>query len=180
MLNFILHRHHWNRLRWPLIAGAVVASAIGSAWATGWRVNLTPSEPVGVYRMMPVAAGTVIRRGDLISFCPPVKLEPFMVSGSCPNSGAPFLKEVVGVPGDVVDVTAAGVTINGRMLPMSRPIAHPKDWPGLMLPVDSGVTKLGSGQYWTYGSGLPKDSFDSRNWGVVERAEVLAVQRSPR
>ncbi|SCC93984.1 Peptidase S26, conserved region [Thiomonas sp. X19] len=175
-MNLNIRRPHWNRLRWPLIAGAVVASAIGSAWATGWRVNLTPSEPVGVYRMKPVAADTVIQRGDLIAFCPPVKLEPFMVPGSCPNGGAPFLKEVVGVPGDVVDVTAAGVTINGRMLPMSRPIAHPKDWPGLTLPVDFGETKLGPGQYWTYGSGRPKDSFDSRNWGVVGRDEVHAMQ----
>ncbi|MHB1668654.1 S26 family signal peptidase [Thiomonas sp.] len=175
-----IHKPHWNRLHWPFITGLVVATAIGSAWATGWRVNMTPSEPMGIYRMMPLAADTLIRRGDLISFCPRVKLEPFMVHGSCPNGGAPFLKEVIGVPGDMVDVTAAGVTINGRMLPMSRPIAHPKDWPGLTLPVDFGETKLLPEQYWAYGSGLPKYSFDSRNWGVVGRADVLAVQRSSR
>ncbi|SCC93536.1 putative Type IV secretory pathway, protease TraF [Thiomonas sp. X19] len=177
MLTIFSRRLHWNRLTWPLIAGTVVASVIGSAFAAGWRINVTPSEPVGVYRMTPVTSDTAIHRGDLISFCPPVNLEPFMVPGSCPNGGAPFLKEVVGLPGDVVDVMAAGVTINGRMLPLSEPIAHPRLWPGLTLPMDFGMTKLGPGQYWTYGSGLPKYSFDSRNWGVVERAEVLAVER---
>ena len=171
-----IYRPCWRRLRWPFITGLVVASAIGSAWATGWRFNSTPSEPVGLYHLTPVRVQTMIHRGDLISFCPPVALYPFMVHGACPNGGAPFLKTVVGVPGDVVDVTAAGVTINGRMLPMSRPITHPKDWPGLTLPVDSGVTNLGPGQYWTYGSGRPKDSFDSRNWGVAVRSEILARQ----
>lgn len=164
----------WHRLRWPAIAGLVIASAIGSAWATGWRFNTTPSEPLGLYRLTPVTAQTVIHRGDLISFCPPVTLYPFMVHGACPNGGAPFLKTVVGVPGDVVDVSSAGVSVNGHLLPQSRVIVRPKAWPGLTLPADFGVHRLADGEYWTFGSGDPKVSFDSRNWGVVQRDRVIA------
>ena len=164
----------WNRMRWPIIAGLIVTSAIGSAWATGWRFNTTPSEPVGLYRLTPVTAQTVIHRGDLISFCPPVALYPFMVHGACPNGGAPFLKTVVGVPGDVVDVSAAGVSVNGHLLPQSKVIVHPKAWPGLVLPADFGVHRLAAGKYWTYGAGDPRVSFDSRNWGVVRRDRIIA------
>lgn len=164
----------WGRLRWPALAAAVAASAIGSAWATGWRYNSTPSEPMGLYRLTPVKAQTVIHRGDLISFCPPVPLYPFMVHGACPNGGAPFLKTVVGVPGDVVVVSAAGVSVNGRLLPQSKVIVRPKAWPGLTLPADFGVHRLAAGAYWTFGSGDPKVSFDSRNWGGVRRGRIIA------
>ena len=168
-------RHgNWHRLRWPAVAGMIAASAIGTAWATGWRFNTTPSEPLGLYRLTPVTAQTVIHRGDLISFCPPVTLYPFMVHGGCPNVGAPFLKTVVGVPGDVVDVSAAGVSVNGRLLPHSKVIVRPKAWPGLTLPADFGTHRLADGEYWTFGSGDPKVSFDSRNWGVVQRDRVIA------
>jgi conjugative transfer signal peptidase TraF len=170
-----IRRSNWHRLRWPAVVGMAVASAIGSAWASGWRFNTTPSEPIGIYRLTPVTAQTVIHHGDLIAFCPPVALYPFMVHGNCPNGGAPFLKTVVGVPGDVVDVSAAGVSVNGRLLPQSRVIVRPKAWPGLTLPADFGVRRLAPGQYWAFGSGDPKVSFDSRNWGVVQRDRVIAV-----
>ena len=166
---------HWNRLRWPIIAGLIVTSAIGSAWAAGWRFNTTPSEPLGLYRLAPVTEQTVIHPGDLISFCPPVALYPFMVRGACPNGGAPFLKTVVGVPGDVVDVSASGVSVNGHLLPQSKVIVRPKAWPGLALPADFGSHRLTSGQYWTYGAGDPRVSFDSRNWGVVRRDRIIAM-----
>jgi conjugative transfer signal peptidase TraF len=168
-------RHgNWHRLRWPAVLGMIVASAIGSAWATGWRFNTTPSEPLGLYRLTPVTAQTVIHRGDLISFCPPVALYPFMVHGACPNGGAPFLKTVVGVPGDVVDVSASGVSVNGRHLPESKVIVRPKAWPGLTLPADLGTHRLTEGEYWVYGAGDPRVSFDSRNWGVVRQDRIIA------
>ena len=169
-------RHgNWYRLRWPALAGMVIAAAIGSAWATGWRFNTTPSEPLGIYRLTPVTRQTVIRRGDLISFCPPVALYPFMVHGACPIGGAPFLKTVVGVPGDVVDVSAAGVSVNGHLLPESKVIVHPQAWPGLTLPAAFGVHRLAAGQNWTVGAGDTKLSFDSRNWGLVKLDRVIAV-----
>ncbi len=169
-----IRRRNLNRLRWPIIVGLAAASAIGSAWAAGWRFNTTPSEPLGLYRLTPMTAQTVIHRGDLISFCPPVALYPFMVHGACPNGGAPFLKTVVGVPGDVVDVSASGVSVNGCLLPQSQVIVRPKAWPGLTLPSAFGVHRLAAGEYWTFGAGDPKVSFDSRNWGVVRRDRIIA------
>ena len=169
-----IRRPRLARLRWPIIAGLIVASAIGSAWATGWRFNTTPSEPLGLYRLAPMTAQTVIHRGDLISFCPPVALYPFMVHGACPNGGAQFLKNVVGVPGDAVDVSASGVSVNGHLLPQSKVIVRPKAWPGLTLPAAYGIHKLAAGEYWAFGSGDPRVSFDSRNWGVVRRDRIIA------
>ncbi|MDE2252686.1 MAG: S26 family signal peptidase [Betaproteobacteria bacterium] len=170
-----MRRPAWSRLRWPIVAGLVAASAIGTAWATGWRFNTTPSEPLGLYRLTPLTAQAVIHRGDLISFCPPVALYPFMVHGTCSNGGAPFLKTVVGVPGDVVDVSAAGVSVDGSLLQQSKVIVHPKAWPGLTLPSAFGVHRLAAGEYWTFGAGDPKMSFDSRNWGVVRWGRIIAM-----
>lgn len=85
------------------------------------------------------------------------------------------MKTVVGVPGDVVDVSAAGVSVDGSLLQQSKVIVHPKAWPGLTLPSAFGVHRLAAGEYWTFGAGDPKMSFDSRNWGVVRWGRIIAM-----
>jgi type IV secretory pathway protease TraF len=44
------------------------------------------------------------------------------------------------------------------------------------LPAAYGVHRLAAGEYWAFGSGDPKVSFDSRNWGVVRRNLILGAE----
>jgi conjugative transfer signal peptidase TraF len=169
-----------------LLAIGAVAGLLAAAdglWWSGWRVNLTESEPLGFYRLAAIGASTVIRHGTLIEFCPPPSVTParfpFYMKGNCPGGGMPMFKEVVGVPGDRIDVSLGGVSVNGRPLSHSAQLSRSVTWPRLQLPHQTRMFVLGAEQYWVYGRGakpaLAAQSFDSRYWGAVTRAEIRRV-----
>ncbi len=161
----------WRAVRTPAALLTAMAVLAGSGWVAGVRVNLTPSEPVGLWRVRRGAP----RRGDYIGFCAPVRKYPFLEAGSCPNGVMPFLKEIVGVPGDSIVETDQGVVIDGRRLPRSRPLPRARD--GVALPRWRGRLTLPPGEYWTYGGGDPELSFDSRYFGPLPRARIRFVVR---
>ena len=163
----------WDRLLVPSIVIVGMAASVAALGSVGVRINWTRSEPLGVYRICPILEP--LRVGQMIEFCPPVRRYPFMLRGECPGGTDPFFKEIVGVPGDWITVTASGVTVNGVMLPDSRPRRHARSDPSIVLPVLRGAFRLGPGQYWTYGSALPAESFDSRYWGPVGIGAVRGV-----
>lgn len=169
----ITQRADWSKASIPLLLLSVMGIAVTAMYAANLRINWTPSEPRGIYQVKPVSAG--VNRGDLIEFCYSGVKGPYMTRGVCPNDTAPFLKEVVGVPGDVVVVGEAGVMVNGHMLPDSRPLRYSVSDPNYALPVLRGRFILGPGQYWAYGSGMPARSFDSRYFGAVDLASVRSV-----
>ena len=94
------------------------------AGGLGFRLNETPSVPVGLWRVSAVA---VLERGRVVSFCPPptdVFLEArrrgYLKRGNCPGALEPMLKVLAGLPGDEVLQTADALFINGRALPHSK------------------------------------------------------------
>ena len=174
----------WGRRM--LLAIGTLAGLLAAAdglWWSGWRVNLTESEPLGFYRLAAIGPSTVIRRGALIEFCPPPSVTParfpFYMKGNCPGGGMPMFKQVAGVPGDRIDASLNGVSVNGRLLPYSAQLARSATWPRLQLPHQARVFVLRAGHYWVYGSGakpmLAAESFDSRYWGGVTRTQVRRV-----
>jgi conjugative transfer signal peptidase TraF len=169
-------RPRWRRLRIPVTLAGVFAGAVLGLHGAGLMYNATPSEPLGFYwlRVIPVAG---VKAGDRVSFCPPVCQAdfPFLEHGACPGGTPPFFKTVVGVPGDDVMVTPVSVTINGRVLPDSASILHSRRYPAVNMPHAYGMWRLGSGQYWLYGAGLPQYSFDSRYWGVLRGEAIVGV-----
>jgi conjugative transfer signal peptidase TraF len=83
----------------------------------------------------------------------------------------PLLKEIVGVPGDEVSVTPAGVRIyGGPLLPHSAPFSQ--DSSGQPLPHQQGTWRLTG--YWLYGADSPH-SFDSRYFGEVPAAALGGI-----
>jgi conjugative transfer signal peptidase TraF len=147
---------------------------------SGWRINLTESEPLGLYRMEPMRPGLVILRGSRVEFCPPDAVTPerfpFYMRGNCLNGGMPMFKTIAGVPGDVIEVSSNGVLINHRQLPYSNQIERSKQFPWVILPHQSGTITLGPKQYWVYGSGAQPEqaaqSFDSRYWGLIKPSQI--------
>jgi len=163
----------WDRLLVPSIIVVGMATSVAALGFVGIRINWTSSEPLGVYWIRPVLEP--LRIGQMIEFCPPVRRYSFMLRGECPGGTDPFFKEIVGVPGDLITVTESGVTVNGVMLPNSRPRRHALSDPSITLPVLRGTFRLGPSQYWTYGSGLSAASFDSRYWGPASIDSVRGV-----
>ena len=77
-----------------------------------------------------------------------------------------FVKRIVGVPGDRIDISAAGqVSVNG--VPIQEPYVNDLDNP------QGSITRIiGPDQYYVLGDNRG-GSYDSRYWGIVHRNEII-------
>jgi signal peptidase I len=93
------------------------------------------------------------RRGDIIVFRPPAS----------PNA-APYIKRVVGLPGDTVEIKDGKVYINGASL--SEP--YIKETPLYYMPSET----VPLNNYFVLGDNR-NDSNDSHVWGMVPRENII-------
>lgn len=158
---------------WRLVRGCLVAvvACVCLFQICGWlgvRLNVSPSLPVGVY----VASDD----GRLVEFCP---AEPFAsmaitrgyrAQGACPDGGTPLLKPVIATAGDMVDVLADGIVVNGVRVPNTAPLpADTKHRPLTHWPF--GRYAVSAGMVWV-ASSYNDRSFDSRYFGPVSVAAI--------
>ncbi|MBK5570754.1 conjugative transfer signal peptidase TraF [Ensifer sp. 2YAB10] len=101
----------------------VFLGTISVAWFGGYRINLTPSEPLGLWRMVKLARPVTV--GDLVFVCPPqtatmreARARGYLRSGLCPGGAAPLIKSVIAIPGQRVEVDA-NVSVDGHTIPSS-------------------------------------------------------------
>lgn len=140
------------------------------------RVNFTASMPVGIYSLTALSPNAV-KRGMLVAACAPIHAAEvgwkrgYLARGPCADGTELLLKSVVAIAEDEVNVTAAGVAVNGCLLPHSQPVLRDHSerrltrWP-------LGHYWLKRGQLWLY---APNDrSWDSRYWGPAAAADVVA------
>ncbi len=159
---------------WLLIAP--LAAGVSHARELGYRLNTTPSLPRGLWRVLPLAAAPA--RGDIVSFCPPLtplfreaKARAYLGAGACPGGFEPMLKPIAGLPGDQVELSEAGLAVNGTLLPNSKPLAaDPSGRP--LKPLAPGRFTIPHGSILLV-SGHNPQSFDSRYFGPVP---IHAVQ----
>ena len=141
---------------------------------TGFGVvfNCTHSAPFGLYREQFDSEAAIRSPAPYVFFCPDrrwpsMKDEPNYRDPmrTCPDGFSPLIKPVVAWPGDLVTVSATGVSINGRLLKNSAPIE--RDSKGQFLrsfPV--GEYRVGPKELWVVSSFSPR-SFDSRYFGPI-------------
>lgn len=168
---------HATKLKRILVFSMLVFSvAVVICYCIGVRINVTPSIPLGLY----VTVKQPITKGDYVEFCPPVE-EPFILAqkrgyiayGFCPGRFGKLMKKVVGVTGDQVVMTHAGIRINNEHVPFSKP--RLADASGRTLP------KIYPQQFKMQKSELllmsdtTDTSFDSRYFGVINKSNVLNV-----
>ncbi len=92
------------------------------------------------------------QRGDVIVFVPPTQLNK------------DFVKRIIGLPGDTVEMVNGDVFVNGERLPNSFGAQLDKtSMPMLTVPQDSFFV-LGDNR---------ANSNDSRNWGVLSKEAVI-------
>jgi conjugative transfer signal peptidase TraF len=147
-------------------------------WHLGLRINLSRSEPIGIYWMQPYQGA--IRKGDLVEFCPAIRQSdyPFTLIGPCEGGTLPFLKTVIGLPGDRVIAARDGLRINDQSIADSQPKAHSATL-RVPLPHWQGEKRLGQDEYWVYGAGDPANSFDSRYYGPITIKQIISVRKRP-
>lgn len=159
-----------------LAAGLGVMALGLASYAAGLRVNTTRSIPLGVYRV----ASDPVGKGAYVLVCPPdeqvfaiARNRQYIAAGFCPGSYGYLMKHVSAAKGDVIDVTDAGVSVNGKLLPDSKPRA--KDGAGRVMPTFRvHARRLGEGELLLMGDDNPK-SFDGRYYGLVDMSHVETV-----
>jgi len=137
-------------------------------WSTGIRVNTTASFPVGLYRQ--TEPGTGAKTGDLVLACLPRgkwhREPPWSLR--CPDRAMPILKKIAALPNDRVAIAAAGIRVDGRMVPNSKPL------PTQVSTATPGIVP--GGMVWLLSDAAP-DSYDSRYFGPIPLTAIQAVVR---
>jgi len=160
------------------IAGVAAMSAAAISYAAGARINTTKSIPVGLYW----TTDAPIEKGAYVLFCPPdvgvfstAKERDYIAGGFCPGDYGYMMKRILAAKGDTVTITDNGVSVDGELLPHSKPIKADLD--GRELPrYQSNQYTLGSSELLLM-SDVSDTSFDGRYFGPVSRSQVKSVIR---
>lgn len=183
MLLKLMHREARSRslalaqCLWPvgLVAlGLLVAANVDKA---GVRFNWTASAPIGFYFEGPLT----LTRGEMVLLCLPPSVENlgrrrgYLPAGECPGGSSPVLKQLVGLPGDMIALGESFLAVNGAVLvqapiqgsdSLGRPLAHAR----------FGTRVLPPGQVWVQGVN-PARSWDSRYFGTIPMESLVGSVR---
>lgn len=162
-------------------AGAGLAALLfATTWASGvgLALNTTPSMPRGLYLTKPMGYP---KPGDIAAVCIPpgeesqlyLERDYLPASFRCPSGVAPVLKPIAAVPGDYVQIEAAGVRINGELQVRSRTYATDSDGRPMAHLADGWKKTLAEDEYFVLANHIER-SLDSRYYGTVARAAFLA------
>lgn len=104
------------------------------------------------------------RRGDIIVFHAPD-------AANCPQgTGCDFIKRIIGLPGETVEVRDNGFFINGQKLREDYIPPEFQTLPGKFS--ERGPYALKPGEYFVSGDNRPYSS-DSRAWGPITKDEIV-------
>lgn len=156
------------------IAAMVAIPAMVAAFAGGYRINLTPSQPLGIWHIAPLPRPVGV--GDIVFICPPetaemrdAKARGYLRFGLCPAGLAPLIKTVIALAGQHVEI-GASVSVDGRVVSSSR-LAQ-RDGTGRRLSSFAGGI-VPPGHIFLH-SAFP-GSYDSRYFGPLPASAILGL-----
>lgn len=133
-------------------------------------LNLTESEPVGLYRLDRLDRS--VRAGDMVIMSIPAQFHRYVYGRRWIPEGWPLLKHVGAVSGDLLCFRDSFFLING--IPVAP--VYPVDGEGLPLPHLTGCRRVPEGYFLPVATGT-KTSFDGRYMGPVSLSEILGLAR---
>lgn len=154
----------------------VTFAVITGLGAAGFRANLTASEPLGIWRIVPL--GRQVQVGDLVFICPPVsnimreaRARGYLRHGLCAGGFAPLIKTVVAVAGQSIEIDST-VHIDGAPLLHSE-VAVVDGQRRQMRAHAGGVVP----QKMVFLHSAFPGSFDSRYFGPLSADHILGLAR---
>lgn len=157
-------------------SASVMAALGGIGFIGGIRLNLTPSEPLGIWRIEPLSRAPLV--GDLVFVCPPptpqfedARRRGYLRWGSCIGGFAPLIKTVAALARQRVEI-GDQVVIDGR--PIEASSVRTRDGKGrVLVPYAGGIVPPG---YLFLHSSF-ESSYDSRYFGPVPGSGILGLAR---
>ena len=163
-----------------ILLGVAAMTVFAGFTMTGWlgryRINLTPSYPLGLWRIEQLGRDPAV--GDLVFICLPAT-PAFMTAfergyirrGLCPGWLSPLIKTIAAVHGQRVDI-GSSVSIDGT--PLRHSEIRTADGEGRALcPWQGGTVPPGHLYVHSDFSG----SYDSRYFGPISGAGLLGAAR---
>jgi conjugative transfer signal peptidase TraF len=156
------------------VAAGLLIVFFAAGWIGGLRINTTPSEPLGLWRIVPLTRSVL--PGETVFVCPSdnaamreARQRGYLRPGLCSGGFGPLIKTVIAVSGQRVDVTDH-IAVEGVPIPGSRIIGA--DGQGRSLRHDrSGMVPPGE----VYLHSDFVGSWDSRYFGPVPVSGVLGL-----
>ncbi|WP_165191663.1 S26 family signal peptidase [Caulobacter soli] len=148
------------------LGAAALAQAAPSAPVV--LINTSDSEPPGLYFRSSAEPAV----GEMIAFRPPADAWPYVGAAMPERARTSILKTIRAGEGDAVCTDGRQLSINGaRLAAIAR-----TDRRGRILPQWGGCRRLRTGEFFVYSARIP-NSFDSRYYGPVRRADLIGVFR---
>jgi len=158
----------------PTVIVLTVPVSLAAGGLVGFRVNLTPSEPLGLWYVQPLKRPVMI--GDRVFVCPPqtnamhlARERGYLRDGLCPSGYAPLIKTIVATAEQRVGVDTV-VAIDGVTLAHSTPLRQ--DGKGRTLTAYTGGM-VSTGEVFVHSSFA--SSYDSRYFGPVPASGILGL-----
>ncbi|CAN7750095.1 conjugative transfer signal peptidase TraF [Rhizobium sp. LjRoot258] len=159
------------------VAAAATTLLVVAVFSGGYRINLTPSEPLGLWRIVPLYRPAAVN--DLVFVCPPqtakmreARARGYLRFGSCQGGVAPLIKTVIAVAGQHVEI-GASVNVEGRVVSSSSLVQRDgKARP--LSPFPSGIVP--PGDVFLHSSFV--GSYDSRYFGPVPTSGILGLAQA--
>lgn len=169
--------YHQRRVAFAALSGAIVLllAILACGELLGLRVNTTPSEPLGLWRIRPLATSSV-RVGMTVFVCPPDNdtmreglRRGYLRNGTCSGGFGPLIKTIVALSGQRIDVSDH-LSVDGVEIAASRLVEL--DGHGRPLRPDTGgIVPPGSIYLHSNFAG----SWDSRYFGPVPQSGILGL-----
>ena len=162
--------------RWIIGSAACAILAIALAGLAGLRINLTPSEPLGLWRIAPLNRPVAV--GDVVFICPP--LNPVMREafnrgyfrrGLCDDGIAPLIKTLLALPNQHVEIGDV-ISVDGKVVPHSS-LAKTDGKGRRLAPFRGGEVPEGGVFVFSDYVG----SFDSRYFGPLPASGILGLAK---
>jgi conjugative transfer signal peptidase TraF len=155
---------------------SLIAASAGIGLIGDVRLNLTPSEPLGIWRIEPIDRAPTV--GDLVFICLPPTSQfeearklGYLRRGLCAGGFAPLIKTIAALPGQRIAIGDT-VEIDGAILDASR--VRKDDGQGRpIIPFSGGIVPPG---YLFLHSSFAS-SYDSRYFGPVPDSGLLGLAR---
>lgn len=159
--------------RWLSLLGVAGTASLVTAVAATIAVdvprpivwNVSASVPLGLYITTRVQR---LRVGELVAVKAPEKLASFMTSRRYLGPGAPMLKHVAALPGQLVCRRRLRVRIDGRPTVSARSV----DSRGRPLPGWRGCHRLADDEVFLLNANV-SDSYDGRYFSALPRSTVI-------